>query len=76
MNNEKKDSIKILLIFRKIFLAVTGATSIVFDMVTPILLVIFLISHGTFSSYNTNMIIIGGIMATLYRGTKTLLMEA
>lgn len=70
----------------KIFLAITGGFSLVFDIVTPILLVLFLITSKYFImivsnvdlylfSFNINwtvIFIIAAIVATFYRGIKHL----
>ena len=57
----------------KVILATIGACSIVFDIVTPILLSLIVINISGFNPMWTNYVWIAAILATLYRGLKPIL---
>ena len=55
----------------KFLVAVLGACSVVFDIVTPIVLVLFLVTTvSSLTPFYLNALIIAGLFASLYRGIK------
>jgi len=62
----------------KPIIAVLGACSVVFDILTPIVISLILISYsslteGIWYQFQINMLLIGGLCASLYRGIKHLI---
>ena len=57
----------------KLIVAVLGACSIVFDIVTPLIICLFLVTSINYNPFFTNVLLIAGMCASLYRGIKHLL---
>ena len=59
--------------YKKLFLAITGAFSLVFDIATPVLLVMLILNTTPDLSWGF-LLILSGIVAMIYRGSKHLLL--
>jgi len=58
----------------KLIVAILGACSVVFDILTPLVITLFLVTSINYNPFFTNALLMGGICASLYRGIKQLLM--
>jgi len=58
---------KIMKIITKIIIAALGAINVVFSILIPISVALLLISVGDFNDLNVTIIIITGMLSSLYR---------